>query len=251
MSSASKPLKRSLDVMDLMTASPKGCSIKEISESMGLPMPTAYRLVVNLADAGYLQGSGRHALYRLGQRYWRQVHACRRRADLGDSVRAVLSDLAGRMDEAVFMTHLVGRSILPLGAALPRNKAKSFIHPGDVYPIHASSSGKLIAANQAPPLRDEMLSLCDFKKYQPNTLTSRKALERAFEDIRRQGYAVCDDELDHGVYAMSCPVETPELGVIYSVGVVCPQARLGKLGEPGAIHARLRETAKTLAKEIR
>src|SRR5688572_22889816 len=69
MSSASKPLKRSLDVMDLMTASPKGCSIKEISESMGLPMPTAYRLVVNLADAGYLEGSGRHALYRLGQRY--------------------------------------------------------------------------------------------------------------------------------------------------------------------------------------
>jgi DNA-binding IclR family transcriptional regulator len=237
--------------MDLMTASPRGCSIKEISESIGLPMPTAYRLVLNLVDAGYLQGSGRHALYRLGQRYRRQVHACRRRADLGDAVRVALAELAGRIDEAVFMTHLVGRNIRPLCAALPRNKARSFIHPGDVYPIHASSSGKLIAANQALTLREEMLSGCDFMRYQPNTLTSRKALEREFEAIREQGYAVCDDELDQGVYAMSCPIDTPELGVIYSVGVVCPRARLRELGDPRKIHALLRETAKSLAKVVR
>jgi IclR family transcriptional regulator, acetate operon repressor len=251
MSAASKPLKRSLDIMDLMTGNPRGCSVKEISDAIGLPMPTAYRLVLSLVDAGYLQGAGRHALYRLGQRYWRQVHACRRRPDLADAVRELLSELAGRMDEAVFMTQLRGRSIQPLGAAFPRNRAKSLIQPGDVYPIHASSSGKLIAAHQNPSLRDEMLVHCDFKRYQSQTITSRKVLEREFEEIRRQGYAECDDELDRGVYAMSCPVETPELGVIYSVGVVCPQARLAELGERNAIHASLRSAAKNLAKEIR
>src|SRR3546814_9909630 len=45
------------------------------------------------------------------------------------------------------------------------------------------------------------------------------------EQVNKQGFAVCDGEIDEGVYSVACPVMHGAAGGLYSIGIVGPAAR--------------------------
>jgi len=49
------------------------------------------------------------------------------------------------------------------------------------------------------------------ESYTPQTITSRKALVKELHQIREQGYAILDDELEEGLFVVACPSATPPI----------------------------------------
>ena len=68
-------LARGLDVLELFAASRSELSQKEISEALGLPMPTVHRLTALLTERGWLDRDPATRRLRLG---WRWRGWCRR-----------------------------------------------------------------------------------------------------------------------------------------------------------------------------
>ncbi|SDZ80643.1 IclR family transcriptional regulator [Microbulbifer marinus] len=227
MTNSDKPFSRMLRIMDVVSAHPSGATMAEMVEQLDIPISSIYRLVKNLVDEEYLQGGGRHGRYRLGRRFLRQYHSSVATRNLVELVRPTLRHLCDQFDEVVYFNSLTGLTIRPVCAEFPHSeKARTVIMPGDFFPVHASASGKVLCAYQEPAVQKEMLGSNELEQFRPNTITDRKALEEEFDKVKKQGYALIDDELDENVFAMSVPIHSDNAGVIYSLAVVCVKERL-------------------------
>lgn len=246
--SESKPVSRMLNIMDVVSIHPSGATMLEITEQLQLPRSSTYRLVRSLVTEGYLQGEGRHSRYRLGQRFLRQYHNSALTKKLVNLVRPTLRHLCGQLEEVVNINSLVGWQIRPVCAEFPSAKlARAIIMPGDLFPVHASASGKVICAFQELALQEEMLIHNDMVCYRPNTITDQESLLSELADVKKQGFAIIDDELDEDVLAVAVPIAAGSAGVIYSLGMVAYRQRILENRSIPSIVKQLKQGAAEIA----
>lgn len=243
-----KPLLRAIEVMDVISAHPSGATVMEIARQLDLPKASAYRIVSNLKEAGYLCGGGRHQSYRLGERFLRQSHSAIKTRDILRQVRPVLSHLAGMMDEVVYFNSLSGIEIRNICAEFPRSKsARAMVMPGDVFPINATASGKVLCAFQEPELMSRMIDNVELTSFRPGTIMSKEKLRLELTEVAKKGYGISDDEIDEGVFAISVPVRVEGVGVFYSLGTNGVKSRMLAQRELPDIITLLESSAREIA----
>jgi DNA-binding IclR family transcriptional regulator len=77
---------------------------------------------------------------------------------------------------------------------------------GDRVPLHASSVGKALLAWQTPPALDVYLPGTGLRKSSPRTITDRSRLLLKLEEVRKQGYAIDDQECRLGWRCVGAPI---------------------------------------------
>ena len=223
----SKPLARSLDIMDVVSAHPSGATMSEVAQALEIPAPTVYRMMRNLTELGYLRGEGRHSRYRLGQRFLRQYHNAASTRNLINAVRPSLRHLAATLDDVVYLNALVRDDIKAVCAEFPDTRsARAMVMPGDLFPIHATASGKVLCAYQEPEQQNRMMDSVEFTPYMENTIADRAQLEVELLQVKSQAYGLSDEEIEEGVFAVSVPIAIEGRGVIYSLGVNGTKGRM-------------------------
>jgi DNA-binding IclR family transcriptional regulator len=117
---------------------------------------------------------------------------------------------------------------------------------GGTYPLHASATGKLILAEHSDAEVEAELPK-NLESFTPHTVTSRDALIEELHQVREQGYAVLNDELEEGLFAAGCPVRDPAGVLIGVLTINGPTQRL-KSDRLPAIIEELRQGADEVAK---
>lgn len=105
---------------------------------------------------------------------------------------------------------------------VPQQGANIFIHPGFEFPIHATAAGKVIQAFSA---NGQIPDDIELEAFQPKTVVDPTRLDAMYEEIREQGYAINDSELDPDVFSICVPVKIGEL-VTGALGIVGPSSRM-------------------------
>ena len=72
---------------------------------------------------------------------------------------------------------------------------------GELTPLHATSSGKVLLAYMTPEERRNMLASSGLVRLTPHTITSQRELEAQIEAAARDGYASSVEELEEGLNA--------------------------------------------------
>lgn len=115
------------------------------------------------------------------------------------------------------------------------------IRPGDWvgqrFPMHASSTGKILLASFDDARLEEVLSQ-PLARLTPATITQPKRLRDELARVRRRRYATTIDELEEGLSGVSVGVLAPGGSLVAVVNVTGPTQRLRR--------ARLAEIAPTL-----
>ena len=76
---------------------------------------------------------------------------------------------------------------------------------GHRWPLHASSTGKVLLA-EMPAEKALALLPEKLEAYTEHTITDRTTLLRELQQIREQGFGVIDNELEEGLLSLSRPV---------------------------------------------
>jgi len=77
---------------------------------------------------------------------------------------------------------------------------------GTRYPAYATSLGRAMLAFEHEDVRNNYLDTGVFTPFTEHTITSRAELRKLFQDVRRNGYAATQDELDYGLISIAVPV---------------------------------------------
>ncbi len=184
-------------------------SLQALVEATALPKPTLHRMLQQLESAGLLQRErdGRH--YSTGTRLRRLAENLLFNDSFRGARHTVLRRLVDEVGESCNITVLDGSEVVYLDRVETAAPLRFYLHPGSRVPAHCSASGKLLLSQMTPAQRQRLLAHAPLEAYTPKTVTDLAALERALKQVRRDGYAIDDEEFLPGLLCIAVLVPTP------------------------------------------
>jgi DNA-binding IclR family transcriptional regulator len=212
-----------------------GVTVTKLAKAVGMSRPTATRLLYSLERTGLVDRVGHN--YILG---W-EMARLGRYADpfAGLVVRAspLLQELADKFNESVTLSVPNGRDGLDLvaeaaGSHVVGIRAQGMV--GQQYPLHASSSGKILLA-ELPVERVIAMLPEKLEAYTPHTITDRTKLLQEIDQVREQGFAIIDNELEQELISLSRPVRDSSGTLVAILTLNGPRYRFGRARIPEAL----------------
>jgi IclR family pca regulon transcriptional regulator len=218
----SQSLERGLAILGCFTPKRPVLGIADIADELGMSRSTTHRYVITLVALGYLeQGASRK--YRLGLRVTDLGMSALNSTGLREHAHPYLEDLRQRSTYTTNLGVLDGSEVLYVDRVRSYRRGQGSIdldlHTGSRVPAYCTAMGKLLLASLPESEQRELLASIKLTKRGPNTISSKKALREELEQIRSAGFAVNDQELAAGLYAIAAPVRNEAREVVAAVNL--------------------------------
>jgi IclR family transcriptional regulator, acetate operon repressor len=215
--SGDTPTLRLFSLLELIASKDQLFTLQGLVETTGMAKPTLHRMLQQLESAGLLirENSGRH--YGVGARMRRMAESLLLNDTHHGARHSVLRSLVEELGESCNLTTLSGNEIVYLDRVETLEPLRFTLHPGSRVPAHCSASGKIIMSQLAPAQRRRLLEAAPLKKYTPNTVTDVDQIEEELKQVRRDGYAIDDQEFLPGLVCAA--VLVPSSSGISNLGI--------------------------------
>lgn len=210
-------VERAFRILEEISAAPNGLGLADITERTGFPKTTVYMLLTVLRDLGVLRQDD--AQYVLGPVLAKLGGQALRRLDLRPLAMPYMQRL---VEQTGFTSHLGvlrGQDLIFVAKVESEGFIQFSTYPGMTQAFYLSSLGKAIAAFLPEPELEALLANCTFVRKTNYTITDAAMFRRVAAIIRRQGYAVEDEENEEGIRCIGAPVFDHEGRVIAAISV--------------------------------
>lgn len=212
-------LAKGLGLLTLFSEARQSLRLKEICALSGLPMPTAFRLLATLQEAGYVERLPDDS-YRPGLRVLTLGHAALRSLDLMQCAEEPLRALAESTAETVNLAVLSGDRVLYVARRRNTDLVTANITVGSTLPAIHSSLGKVLLADLD---EDELTALVGPTNFTlpggPNAITSSQQLLAQLREVRKRGLATQDEEVARGLRSVAAPVRASTSKAVAAVNI--------------------------------
>ena len=219
-------LDRALAVVELLGEHPGGLTVTEVSEALGIPKNSAFRIAVTLQENGYLDRLEPTKAYRLTSKFITFGATEVSEINLFEKSRDVMRELRDATGETVLMGTRVGPEGVVLDQIPGTHNFRFSVNPGIRFPLHTAAPGKAMLAFLSKKERRAVMNKMTFQRFTPNTLTSMSELESALEQVRERGYGFDLSEEMEGQYCVGAPIFDVSSEPIASLWITAPSTRL-------------------------
>lgn len=220
------PTMRLFALLELIAAKDQFVSLQGLVEETGLPKPTLHRMLQQLEGAGLLIRQGDSRQYGTGARLRRLAENILLNATQHGARHGVLRNLVEEIGETCNVTALSGDEVIYLDRVETPEPLRFYLRPGSRVPVHCSASGKMLLSQFSPAQRHKLLAHSPLKAYTDSTLTDLEALEAELKKVRKNGYALDDEEFLPGLVCVAVLVPNPNGRSNMCVAVEAPVMRL-------------------------
>ena len=235
-------LAKSMAVLDLVAAEGRPLGLVEVTERLGLSKPTVHRIMRQLEDEGLLRREPLRDRYGVGPRLCALSINALSSAVQGGAVHAILADLVARIGETCNVGVLERVEVVYVDRVECDWPLRLQLAPNSRVPAHCTANGKLLLAFLDRKTRDKLIAGLALTRFTENTITDPVQLEEECRSIRRDGYAVNNQEYHLGLIGLAVPIRDGEGRVIAGLATHGPLPRLDIEGMRGHLPA-LREAA--------
>jgi IclR family pca regulon transcriptional regulator len=197
-------LERGLAIIRVFDNDHASLSVSEVAQLSGLTRAAARRFLLTLTDLGYVVGrNGRYQLtpqvLELGYSYLSALsfpevalpHLERLVAETGEASEGSILD----REDIVYVVRVPGPALMTIS-----------VNIGARRPAHLTAMGRVLLADLPPADLERYLSHVELHKVLPRTITDPRKLRSELDKVRRQGYALVNQELEEGLVAVAAPV---------------------------------------------
>ncbi|MFE8947324.1 IclR family transcriptional regulator [Streptomyces sp. NPDC003233] len=215
---------RAVSVLEIL-AQRGEAGVSEVAAEIDVHKSTAFRLLGALEARGLVEQAGERGKYRLGFGIVRLAGAVTGRLDITQQGREVCERLSEEIGETVNIAVLQEHYAVNLYQVRGPGAVGTHNWVGQLTPVHATSSGKILLAHLSANQRAEVLAASGLQKLTPHTLTARTKLEKNLTEARERGYAVTLEELEVGLHAMAAPIRSHHGEVVAALSASGPAYR--------------------------
>jgi len=230
-------LHRGLSVLELLARRREPLRAAEIADALGVPRNSLGRVLETLADRGYLGRDGCSRAFALTPKLLALGSATACEEDLLEAARDAVRDLRDATGEMVQLNVRLGTEGVVLDVAASRHPVRMTVDPGTRYTLHDAAGGKVALAFAPAPERERLLAGLTLVRRTPRTITSRAALRRELETVRRQGYALDRAECVEGIRCVAAPVFDRRGACVAALTVTGPAMRIPESRFPALARA--------------
>lgn len=217
-------LARGLAVVQAFSDSRKPQTIANISQKTGIPRAAVRRCLHTLRELGYVDAelnnfSLRPKVLTLGYSYLSST-------PLTVSAQPYLNSISRTLNESSSLAVLDDGEVLYVARAATSRVMSVALNTGSRLPAYCTSLGRVMLAHLPPAELDSYLAKTKLRAMTKNTVVSQKGLREILADVREDGYAVNDEELELGLRSIAVPVRGAAGTVVAALNVGAQAARV-------------------------
>ena len=224
--SGDTPTLRLFALLEVIAAKDQYFSLQSLADETAVPKPTLHRMLQQLESAQLLERSGDGRHYGTGVRLRRLAENLLMNDTAHGARHAVLRNLVAEVGESVNLTALSGSEVIYLDRVETPAPLRFYLHPGSRVPVHCSASGKVFLSQMASSQRQRLLDNTPLEAFTPKTLTAPEALEAEIRKVKRQGFALDNEEFLPGLLCVAVAVPSAGGRSNLCVAVQAPLMRL-------------------------
>lgn len=221
----SRTVSRAMALLRAFDASRPAWRLADLARTSRLHKATAHRLLAALEREGMVARDPGGELYRLGPEAIALGARAVRATDLRTVTRGELATLANESGETATLEVLAGHDMLIIDEVLGGSLIGVQPSLGERWAVHATSTGKAFLAALEDGARSQTIP-ARLVKFTPHSITSRAALERVLDGVRKNGYATAMEELESGYVAIGAAVRGHDGTPVAAISLGGPTSRM-------------------------
>jgi IclR family acetate operon transcriptional repressor len=235
------PTVKAVAILEAMATAQRPLGVSELGALLGLPKPTAHRIVRMLESEGLLQREPGSRRFVPGARMVQLGLGIVAASMLRAPRHAILEALSKEIGETCNFGVMSGSHVLYLDRVESAWPFGLRFEPGSRVPLHCTSMGKLFLSQLPAQKRRLLLGSIPMYRYTENTITDVAQLEAELEKIRASEVSTDNQEFLAGVVCVAVPVRSPGGNRVAALAISAPLARMSL--QQGLRHVPLLQTA--------
>jgi IclR family pca regulon transcriptional regulator len=169
---------------------------------------------------------------------------------LPDIAQPFMETLSERVGESVSMAVLEGDEVVYVARVATKHIMSISLGLGSRLPATTTSMGRVLLADMTTGQLDELLEGGTIQRRTDRTIIDPDALRREVDDVRRQGYALVDQELEDALRSVAVPLRNRHARVVAALNVGTHAGRIGLRELRSSILPQLQATAAAINAQL-
>lgn len=200
-----RSVKRSIDILKLVSESKEGVSLGEIQSNLEIPKSSAFDIIQTLLATNMIDVlESDTKRYKIGLEA--HIIGSNYKSDLIEISKEYLKKLADLLGKTVFLGILDSGEIKYLNKLEPERAVFTIARLGSKNPIHCTSLGKAIMAYKNVEEVKGILKSRGMKSFTKNTITDIETYLEELNNVRKKGYSIDDREVEEIMLCIGAPI---------------------------------------------
>ncbi|MCH8530951.1 MAG: helix-turn-helix domain-containing protein [Saccharospirillum sp.] len=216
-SDRAQSLFKGLQVLQVFSEGHANLTLSEVADLVGMNRATTRRFLLTLVDLGYLSIEGKRysltpKVMTLGYNYLSNLPWWQMANPVAEEVSRKVSESCSigvlSRDQLIFVARAQGPRALTIN-----------LSPGRVVPVHTAGIGRVLLSNLESSEQRDFFERNPPVALTPYTVTDVEAILDALQQVRQQGFAIVDQELEVGLLAIAVPIINNKGKAIAAMGI--------------------------------
>ncbi|WP_285750729.1 IclR family transcriptional regulator C-terminal domain-containing protein [Lentzea sp. NBRC 105346] len=242
-------LDRGLAVIKAFSAEHPALTLSDVARITGLTRAAARRFLHTLVELGYVRFDGK--LFSLRPRVLELGYAYLSSLSLPEVAQPHMEKLVASVQESCSMSVLDGEDVVYVARVPTKRIMTVSINVGTRFPAYATAMGRVLLAAQPAAWLSSYLSSVRLRPLTRNTIIDPVVLGETLSQVRAQGWALVDQELEEGLRSVAVPIRSSAGEVVAALNVSAHANRGNATTVVEDLLPELRDTARLIEEDLR
>ncbi len=216
-----------LDLIEQFKGDVNELGVTELSKRLNLHKNNIFRLLATLESKGYIEQNKLNENYRLGVKCLEIGQNFLKQTGLLRQARPIMEELSAKCNENIYLSVLRGKNVVYIDVVEANQAVRVTSRIGAQLPTYCCASGKAQIAALTELGEDiEKYLPSKIKPITANTKKNIEEINKELEFVKKNGYAIDDEEVDIGVRCVGAAIKDYTKRVIGAISISGPLTRM-------------------------
>lgn len=218
---------RAVAILDCFSEEKKELKLSEISERLGLNKSTVHGIISTLKYHGFISQDEETQKYKLGIRFVQFGDLVINSMNIRNAAVPVIDAVCEKIEETVHVAMLDGLDVVWIEKRECTKSIKTSTKIGARLPAYTTADGKIIICYQN---KDKIKNYLPKRipQYTNNTITNKGEFIKKLEEMKKNGYAIDNEEYVEGLKCVAAPIFDHDGKVRFSLSTTGPAFRMNE-----------------------
>ncbi|WP_116475759.1 IclR family transcriptional regulator domain-containing protein [Zobellella maritima] len=224
-------------------------TLSEVAAKTGMDRAKARRFLLTLHALGYLNKQQRH--FALTPRVLQLGNAFLSANPYRVVIQHYLEEITREIGESTSLGILDGDDVVYIARSAAEHRLMAIrLSVGTRLPAAYTSMGRVLLAQLPEDQLEAYLQRVSLQAHTAHSITDSNELRRAIDQVRQQGYAIVDQELDSGLRSLAVPAFDQQGQLLGAINISTNAARVDMDTLTGRFLPLLQEKARLIRETL-
>lgn len=227
LSKTNQSVEKTLQIIEIMSEAREPMRLQDVSLKADLPMSTALRLINTLVNFGYANQDPVSLRYSLSLKFAHIGSLVGAQVSIRDTAHPIMANLAHMCQESTCIAIEEDMEAVYIDVIDgPDGMLRITQRIGKRAPMHSTGVGKVLLQNYDSKQLTQLIAVKGLQILTPNTINTHDELLSEISKIRRQGYALDNEECELGARCIAAGIKDYTGKIVAGISVSGPISRM-------------------------